>query len=250
MGSFLAASTFYAAITGRQPGTLDSQVDAGLSLADQERLIDVAASVVLDEPFGRFDWPWVFQWEDWGSETIHGDDIRPLVSIEEEVLADQVQVQDGRLWLRRDGSLTATELSVSSQSEFVWKKGTLSVTRFVGDLQVPEDGILEIPDTTQVEGSMGGIGIVRYDGPTDGRRQVLTADALDLSGATIEVPQDTTWWIEGQALWVGDPSEGPSTESTEGCGCRSAAGGPAGGGWMVLGLAVLLWGRLTRRSWE
>ncbi|MFH1464697.1 MAG: hypothetical protein ABIO70_09955 [Pseudomonadota bacterium] len=146
-GSYLAALTAVAALTGRDgagmapPDGLDSELAATLQ--------EAARVTVLNDPLGEIDYPWVFTWDAWLAEAqqlvhpeIAGETQTPLVYLDQaandvtslDVGSANASVSEGsgRLWLLEGAALNVQDelvLSHGGEAELLVAGGALSAGR-------------------------------------------------------------------------------------------------------------------------
>lgn len=231
-GSWLAACTIVATLTGRAPGGEVPGLDP--EIADQ--LAAIGASVVLDHPFEDLSFPWALSWASW------------------EVHAEDPTVVDASWWsphVRIDGPAAPAALTIGGRLELV-EGGMLTLPADVEGVVEQAGGTLDPVDDATIVGDLivtGGVLVLdsselTVDGTADlrGASSIeMTAYATDtpvLTARTLlldAVPADAELRTEGDwtslvAIGAGGAGGDPVAE----CGC--AVGGPP---WWAL-LTLLL----------
>ena len=115
-GSYLAACVIYSSITGRSTMAMTSGAPAMAEIYQS-----VADSVVIDQPFGDFVYPWA--WSELpldGMVTAVG--LRPLLKYNEDSALD-IHLEDGRMWV--EGGTIQGDLYIDGQSEVHLYEGTI-----------------------------------------------------------------------------------------------------------------------------
>ncbi len=215
-GSYLAALTVAAAITGRPVTGVPhpDDVDAG----DVAYLQQVATDVVRDDPFGVVPYRWAFEWADWASPDdtdlsgpVVSDPVTwPVVRVAE---GGQVELEQlslgavhagdrrgaGSLWLQ-GGQLTVDgELAVGAggDAELRMTEGGLAA----GQLTLSDAGLLALWASPQralpigVTGEVSLAGTVRIsvDGDADwgesGEQTLIQAASINAEGMIADVPE-------------------------------------------------------------
>jgi hypothetical protein len=227
-GTFLAAATFTAGLTGRGASTLASFEEAGLDQDTQQILIDAANSVTLADPFGPWSLPWVHPWAD-GSGDIIGGIQRPLVWLDGEASTDALTLDDAELWIVDEGELSVTTLNLGGQGVLTID-GTLAVQTLTGSLTLPAAGTLRIDATTVVSetATIDGTVVITRTLSANVTETVLQTGGLTLGeGVVLDLPTGHTWKATDTALLVSGPA-------SAGCGCIHGPAIPAPWGLLIL----------------
>ncbi len=215
-GSYLAALTIAAALTGRP--VIGAAALPDVDEGDVAYLQQVATDVVRDDPFGVVPYRWAFEWVDWSGPEDTGLDgavisdpvTWPAVRISEggAVEIDQLSLganHDGEhrgagsLWIQ-GGTFTVTgdvAVGAGGDAELRMAGGTLSA----GSLTQSADGLLVLGISPERSAPIAVTGSVALAGPVrvtldeegdwgeSGERVLITAATLGAAGMTAEVPE-------------------------------------------------------------
>ncbi len=194
-GSYLAALTIAAALTGRPVEGLPADPD--VTSGDVALLQAAATDVVRDDPFGVVPYRWAFDWADWTSPTDTGLD---GVVISAPVTWPAVNVAAGSSVSADALSLGATHDGGTGGAGSLWfTGGTLTVA---GDLTVGAggDGELvfraspdrELPLSVAGAATLAGTVRVLLDGDAAwgeiGEQTLVQAATIDAAGMASELP--------------------------------------------------------------
>ncbi len=214
-GSWLAALTAAAAITGRTVANVSAPAEVQDEL--QDRLRGAADASVLDDPFGAIPYRWAYEWDEWQTPAeltvddgvvISGVDLRPTVRVNDDesnigaLAVGSTHEGDvegaGRLWIQDGGVLAADTLSIG-QSECtlrvdggrldiaeIWNVGSQDAIELDGGWL--ELGTGSLPGLRHLSGGLGIAGTLTMEAdyalPVEGSLQI---DVVSLEGPLLDI---------------------------------------------------------------